>query len=166
MNTRLTANLHSLPLIDENGKVSDLKLMDVLSGKAGTLKSLGLVFVTESIKQTETKQTTKLNGSKAASNHPPAIPYMMDTKTKESLTGVKPVKKGSKVDTMLKMLLRKNGATFDQIKEKFGWTSGAVGSYLYYYPKELGYELKKEIQNGVAIYKTSLPNGLNSIAYA
>jgi len=81
-------------------------------------------------------------------------------------SGIKRIRPGTKIDELLKMLKTGDGVTFEEIQEKFNWTHGGTGSYLYKYPEKFGYALTKKIRpDGKRAYKLRFPKGVKNIAY-
>lgn len=80
---------------------------------------------------------------------------------------VKAIAKGSKVDRMFQMMLRKNGATFKEIQKEFGWSEGGTGSYVHFYPKDCGYKVVREPRKGTSEqqYRLVLPEGQKGLLY-
>lgn len=78
---------------------------------------------------------------------------------------VKPVRRGSKVDQLMQLLIK--GATFQEIQEAFGWSEGAVSSYLHYEPQAKGYfvDSQPNAEKGKRVYTLRFPQGVTEILY-
>lgn len=90
-----------------------------------------------------------------------------DSAATKDATGLKPVRRGTKIDLMLQALMTKGGVTFAELQKMLGWTEGAVSSYLHWEPQNKGYLVNRERgADGTLRYSLGFPKGVpNEILY-
>lgn len=161
---RITLTHDGKNLFDAKG--NQYNMQDVLAGSLGRVHAMEISVIVDApdagkspavaFRNKPTTKQEKAAGDAAAK----AMKQANEPKP------VKAITKGSKVDQMFQMMLRKNGATFEEIQKKFGWSDGGTGSYVYFYPKDSGYSVEKIIRpNGDKAYKLVLPEGAKAVLY-
>lgn len=159
-------DMKNLKIVDATGKAANVSLEDVLAGNYG---EVSLVLQAKGLKAGNRPKGNPLVMDRRSTDTPAAPAPAVKTAAPSQLAPgeLKPVKRNSKLHQLLVLLNRKNGATFNEIKAKMGWTDGAVGSYLYGYPEEKGYTKETFTRaNGDKAYRLKFPEGQTTIAVA